>query len=251
MRFCLRNAFGFCNGPLATVGHFCVTMTYLLLIIGTMLLGLLASWRVKSTFRRFSQIPGMAGLTGAQVAQRILSAHGIRDVEVVPIEGEMTDHYDPIHKRLALSEPVYGSTSISAQGVAAHECGHALQHAVAYKPLHWRMAAVGITNFASSGVFFLMIVGMFIAPKLSLMVAAILFGIIMMFNLITLPVEFDASRRAKLVLGQLGITRTMDEANGVSSVLNSAALTYVAAFVSSLATFLYYLVPLVTGREES
>lgn len=224
---------------------------YIILIVGTMVLGLLASWKVKSSFRKYSQIPGGSGLTGAQVAQRILSAHGIHDVEIVPIEGEMTDHYDPSNKRLALSEPVYGSSSIAAQGVAAHECGHALQHAVAYAPLNWRMAAVGVTNFASSAVFFLMIGGMLIAPKLSLTLAAIAFGIIMLFNLVTLPVEFDASRRAKLVLGQLNIARTQQDASGVSHVLNSAALTYVAAFVSSLATFLYYLVPLLTGREEN
>ncbi len=223
---------------------------YLILIFGTMALGLLASWRVRSSFNHYSAFAGSSGLTGAQVAQRILSAHGIHDVTVVPTPGHMTDHYDPTNKRLALSEPVFGSTSIAAQGVAAHECGHALQHAAAYQPLQWRMAAVGVTNFASSGIWFLMLGGMFIAPKLSLTLAAVLFGIIMLFNLITLPVEFDASRRAKLVLGQLGITSNMDEAKGVSNVLNSAALTYVAAFVSSLGTFLYYLLPLLTGRGE-
>jgi Zn-dependent membrane protease YugP len=224
--------------------------TYILLIVGTMLLGLLASWRVKSSFRRFSQIPSASGLTGAQVARLILQRNGIHDVAIVPVEGEMTDHYDPTNKKLALSEPVYGSSSLAAQGVAAHECGHALQHAVAYQPLHWRMAAVGITNLASSSIFVIMIVGMLIAPKVSLVLAAIAFGVIMLFNLVTLPVEFDASRRAKLVLRQLGIIRSDQEAAGVSHVLNSAALTYVAAFVSSLGTFLYYLVPLLTGRDE-
>jgi uncharacterized protein len=227
-----------------------MTLSYIILIAATILIGLLASWRVRSSFRKFSAVPGAAGMTGAQIAQQILRAHGIRDVEVVPVEGQLTDHYDPINKRLALSEPVYGSTSIAAQGVAAHECGHALQHAAAYAPLQWRMSAVGITNFASSAIFFVMIGGMFIAPKVSLMVAAIAFGIIMLFNLVTLPVEFDASRRAKIVLGQLGITRSHEEAQGISTVLNSAALTYVAAFVSSLATFLFYLVPMFTGREE-
>ncbi len=234
------------------MGHFAAVMNmyYIMLIVGTMLLGFLASWRVKSSFRKFSAIPGRSGLTGAQVAQMILREHGIYDVEVVPIEGELTDHYDPTNKRLALSEPVYGSSSLAAQGVAAHECGHALQHAAAYQPLHWRMAAVGITNVASSGVFILMIAGMFLAPMVSLMLASIAFGIIMLFNLVTLPVEFDASRRAKLVLRQLGILRGDDEAAGVSTVLNSAALTYVAAFVSSLGTFLYYVIPLLTGRSE-
>jgi Zn-dependent membrane protease YugP len=215
-----------------------------------MLLGLLASWKVKSAFNKYAQMPSASGLTGAQVAQMILQQHGIRDVSIVPVDGDMTDHYDPTNKRLALSERVYGSSSIAAQGVAAHECGHALQHAAAYQPLHWRMSAVGVTNLASSGVFWIMIVGMFIAPKVSLMLAAVAFGIIMLFNLITLPVEFDASHRAKQVLRQLGIIRSDDEANGVSHVLNSAALTYVAAFVSSLGTFLYYVTPLLGGNDD-
>ena len=234
------------------MGH-CVAImnaTYIMLIVGTMALGFWASWRVKSAFRKYSAVPGTSGLTGAQVAQMILQRNGIHDVTIVPIEGEMTDHYDPMNKRLALSEPVYGSSSIAAQGVAAHECGHALQHAVAYQPLKWRMASVGITNIASSGVTILLLVGMFIAPKVALPLAALAFGIIMLFNLITLPVEFDASRRAKIVLRQLGIIQSDDDAGGVNKVLNSAALTYVAAFVSSLGTFLYYLMPLLTGRSD-
>jgi Zn-dependent membrane protease YugP len=233
------------------VGHYAsMNIYYILLIVGTMLLGFLASWRVKSAFSKFSAVASSSGLTGAQVAQMILQRHGINNVEIVPIEGEMTDHYDPTRRRLALSEHVYGSSSIAAQGVAAHECGHALQHAVAYQPLHWRMAAVGITNIASSSIFFVLIIGMLIAPRLSLMVAAVAFGIIMLFNLITLPVEFDASRRAKIVLRQLGIVQSDAEAAGVNHVLNSAALTYVAAFVSSLGTFVYYLVPLLRGSDD-
>ncbi|MBP7948774.1 MAG: zinc metallopeptidase [Verrucomicrobiales bacterium] len=227
-----------------------MTPLYILLIVGTLGLGLFASWRVRSAFSRYSKIPAASGLTGAQVARRILQAHGIHDVEIVATEGQLTDHYDPLHKRLALSEPVYGSSSIAAQGVAAHECGHALQHAVAYAPLQWRMAAVGITRIASFVPFLVLSIGMFIAPMLSLKVAAIAFGIIMLFNLVTLPVEFDASRRAKEILLRMGMVRAGDESAGVNHVLNNAALTYVAAFISSLATFLYYLMPLLTGRSD-
>lgn len=223
---------------------------YIILIIATMALGGIAAWRVRSTFNRFAQVRSTSGLTGAQVARQILQAHGIHDVEVVPVEGNLTDHYDPAHKRLALSEPVFHSSSLSAQGVAAHECGHAIQHAAAYAPLHWRMAAVGLTNFASSAIFFVMTIGLFIAPRVSTMIAAVAFGIMMLFNLITLPVEFDASRRAKEILGRLGIVQHGQEAGAVSRVLNAAGFTYVAAFVTSLATFLYYLLPLLTGRSD-
>jgi Zn-dependent membrane protease YugP len=156
-----------------------------------------------------------------------------------------------VNKRLALSEAVYGSRSVAALGVAAHEAGHALQHAQAYAPLGWRMSAVKVTTFASGAMMFLPIafslLGLF---KLGMIFMCVGMGIIMLFNLVTLPVEFDASKRAKVLLTRSGIIRSGEEERGVNEVLNAAGLTYVAAFVSSLAYLFYYLMPLLSGREE-
>jgi len=224
---------------------------FLLLLGGTMAISLIAGARVKSMFRRWSGVSASSGLTGAQAASQILRQAGIYDVEVVPHEGILSDHYDPVNKRLALSEAVYGSRSVAALGVAAHEAGHALQHAQAYAPLGWRMSAVKVTTFASGAMMFLPIafslLGLF---KLGMIFMCVGMGIIMLFNLVTLPVEFDASKRAKVLLTRSGIIRSGEEERGVNEVLNAAGLTYVAAFVSSLAYLFYYLMPLLSGREE-
>jgi Zn-dependent membrane protease YugP len=225
-----------------------------LIFIGTMLVSMLASWRVRSSFNRFSQVPSSSGLTGAEAARRILHSSGINDVEVVPVQGSLTDHYDPINKRLALSETVYNQTSVAALGVAAHECGHALQHQQAYAPLYARMAMVKIQGFASQTVMWLPMIGMFtglLSPKLMIPIIAMGWGVIMLFNLITLPVEFDASHRAGKVLTGMGIIRTQEEANGVEKVLKAAGWTYVAAFLTSLAYLLWHLLPLLTGGRRS
>ena len=225
-----------------------------LIFIGTMLVSMLASWRVRSSFNRFSQVPSSSGLTGAEAARRILRTSGINDVEVVPVQGSLTDHYDPINKRLALSETVYNQTSVAALGVAAHECGHALQHQQAYAPLHARMAMVKVQGIASQTVMWLPMIGMFtglLSPKLMIPIIAMGWGVIMLFNLITLPVEFDASNRAGKVLTGMGIIRTQDEANGVEKVLKAAGWTYVAAFLTSLAYLLWHLLPLLTGGRRS
>jgi Zn-dependent membrane protease YugP len=225
-----------------------------LIFIGTMLVSMLASWRVRSSFNRFSQVPSSSGLNGAEAARRILHSSGINDVEVVPVQGSLTDHYDPINKRLALSETVYNQTSVAALGVAAHECGHALQHQQAYAPLHARMAMVKIQGFASQTVMWLPMIGMFtglLSPKLMIPIIAMGWGVIMLFNLITLPVEFDASHRAGKVLTGMGIIRTQEEANGVEKVLKAAGWTYVAAFLTSLAYLLWHLLPLLTGGRRS
>ena len=172
-----------------------------LIILGTFALGLIASWRVRSNFNRFSRFPASSGLSGAETAQLILRSNGITDVEVVPVPGTLTDHYDPTHKRLALSEMVYGGHSVAALGVAAHECGHALQHHRAYAPLHARMALVKTQGIATQMVFWLPLLGMFfqiITPSSLFFLLAVGWGLIMLFNLITLPVEFDASRRAEM-----------------------------------------------------
>jgi Zn-dependent membrane protease YugP len=224
-----------------------------ILFIGTMLISLLASWRVRSNFKRFSRVPASSGLTGSEAARRILHASGINDVEVVPVPGNLTDHYDPIHKRLALSESVYNDNSVAALGVAAHECGHALQHQQAYAPLHARMAMVKVQNVASQTVMWLPLLGAFtgiLSPKLILPILAVGWGVIMLFNLITLPVEFDASHRAGKALTGMGIIRTQEEAYGVEKVLKAAGWTYVAAFLTSLAYMLWHILPLITGGRR-
>jgi len=224
-----------------------------ILFIGTMVLSLWAAARVKSVYHRYNQGVVMSGLTGGEAAYEIIRQAGIRDVEITHQDGMLGDHYDPLHKRLVLSTENYYGRSPAALGVAAHECGHAIQHQMAYKPLHWRMAAVGITSYASQIAMFLPILGWMtglISPMMGLMIAAVAWGIIMLFNLITLPVEFDASRRAKVVLSNLGMIAPGEEAVAVRKVLDAAAWTYVAAFVTSLAYFLMYLLPLLTGGRS-
>jgi len=224
-----------------------------LLFIGTMLVSMLAAWRVRASFNHFSRVPVASGLTGAEAARRILHANGITDVEVVPVQGSLTDHYDPTNKRLALSESVYNQSSVSALGVAAHECGHALQHQQAYAPLHARMAMVKVQGIASQTVMWLPLLGMatgMLSPKLVFPILAIGWGVIMLFNLITLPVEFDASNRAGKALGTMGLIRTPEEARGVEKVLKAAGWTYVAAFLTSLAYLLWHLLPLLAGRRD-
>lgn len=227
-----------------------------LLFFGTMGLSLWATMRVKSVYNRYSQGVVSSGITGGQVAAEILRRTGIYDVEITHAEGMLGDHYDPLHKRLVLSAQNYFGRSPAALGVAAHECGHAIQHARAYGPLHLRMAAVGITTYANYIVMFLPLLGMatgFLTPVVGLTILAVAWGIIMLFNLVTLPVEFDASRRAKAVLAEFGFIAPGEEATGVKKVLDAAAWTYVAAFITSLAYFLWHLLPLLMGgrsREE-
>lgn len=227
---------------------------YLLVFLATMALALLAQMYVKAKFHRYSRVAGSSGYTGAEVAAEILRRNGINEVTIQEHQGFLGDHYDPIHKRLVLSPDVYHGNSLAALGVAAHEVGHAIQHKNAYLPLHLRMAAVGATNFASQIVTWLPLLGMgtgLLSAKLGLTLVAMGWAVIMLFNLITLPVEYDASRRAKEMLGRLGFVRTPQEAAGVASVLNAAALTYVAAFVTSLLYMLIYLLPLLTGRSRN
>ena len=223
------------------------------LIMGaTLVLSLGAMGYLKSVYARTSKIPIASGLTGAQAAARILQASGIRDVEIVEGQGFLGDHYDPLNKKLVLSPDNYEGTSAAQVGVAAHECGHALQHQQHYAPLQLRMSAVYATNFANSAVMWVVFATMFfhlISPYVATWILALCFGIIMGFNLITLPVEFDASHRAKVVLQQLGIVRPGAEAQAVNETLNAAGLTYVAAFVGSLLQFLYYLMLMNSRRN--
>lgn len=226
----------------------------LVLFLFTMGISLIAVMRTKSVFLHYSQIPTQSGLTGAEVAARILSAAGIHDVQIIENEGMLSDHYDPLNKRLVLSRENYHGTSVAAAGVSAHECGHAIQHKIAYAPLKWRMASVGITTYANQVVMWLPLLGMFthaISPYTGLMIMAVAWGIIMLFNLITLPVEFDASRRAKLVLPKMNLITSPAEEEGVRKVLDTAGWTYVAAFITSLLYFMWYLLPILLGGRRN
>ena len=226
---------------------------YWLLLFGTLAISLYASWRVRGAYARFSQMPASSGYTGARIAQRILDINGIRDVTVHSQPGHLTDHYDPAHRRLVLSDENYHGTSVAALGVAAHEAGHAIQHQALYAPLQWRMAAVSVTGVASQIVLWLPLLGMItglLQTKTGLLVICAAWGVLMLFQLVTLPVEFDATRRAKAVLAQTGALRPGEETEGMNKVLNAAALTYVAAFISTLATFLWYLMHFLGGRRD-
>lgn len=224
-------------------------MTFLF-IIAAMLLALYAQWKVSSNYKRYSQVRASSGYTGAQIAQRILDLNSIRDVTIHAAPGHLIDHYDPSNRRLVLSEENYHGQSVAALGISAHECGHAIQHAKAYAPLQWRMAAVGITTTAGYVIGIFGIAAMF-APKIFLPILVVAFGIITLFQLVTLPVEFDATARAKKVLASTGAVAQGAEFTAMSKVLDAAALTYVAAFLSALANLLYYLLPLLMGGRSS
>lgn len=221
-----------------------------IIFLGTMALSGLASLLVKGAFARYSKMPSSSGLTGAEAAQRILNNAGIRDVTIHAQPGALTDHYDPTNRRLVLSEENYYGNSVAAIGIAAHESGHALQHQARYLPLELRMAAVGITNSAGMIIPVVGFLGYFFAPRLALLLMAAAMGIIMLFQLITLPVEFDATARAKRVVGQLGLVGPGEQTSGMNKVLDAAALTYVAAFVSAFAYFAYYLLQASGGRRD-
>jgi Zn-dependent membrane protease YugP len=223
------------------------------LIAATFLLSLWASLRVKSIYRKYAKIPSITGLTGAQAAEKVLKDAQVEGVTIVSCQGELTDHYDPRHKKLVLSEGNFHSNSIAALAVAAHEAGHAIQHARAYSPLHLRMAAVGMTTIASQIVMWLPLIGIvtgLVQPYTGGILMAAGWGVIMLFNLVTLPVEFDASHRAKLALEHCGILSDHTESYGVKKVLDAAAWTYVAAFITSLAFFLWHLLPFLLGRRD-
>lgn len=219
----------------------------------TLFLSLWATWRVKSVYHENNMDPVASGLTGMQVASEILRRNGISDVEIVSQEGLLGDHYDPTQKRLVLSEENYHGCTAAALGVAAHECGHAIQDAHGYAPLKWRMATVGITTFANYLVMLLPLVGIttgLLAPKTAAVIISAAWGVMMLFNLITLPVEFDASRRAVESLKNYRMISSGKEADGVREVLDAAAWTYVAAFITSLLYFLWHLLPLLMGGRS-
>ncbi|MEG1505685.1 MAG: zinc metallopeptidase [Lachnospiraceae bacterium] len=223
--------------------------TYILIIVG-MLLSLLASAKVKSSYAKYSQVRCKGGYTGAEAAERILKDAGIYDVQIEPVSGKLTDHYDPKNKVLRLSDNVYSSSSVAAIGVAAHECGHAIQHSKGYAPLAIRSAIVPAANLGATISWPLILVGFFITGSGSILVqlGILLFSLAVLFQLVTLPVEFNASGRALRILGENGILYE-DEIGGARSVLRAAALTYVAAAAASILQLLR-LVMLFGGRDR-
>src|ERR1700694_1987750 len=213
-----------------------------LLYIGVpLIIGLWAQIRVSSAFSKWSKVRASSNITGAECAREILQAAQIHDVDVVETNDFLGDHYDPTKKKLCLSSNVFNTPSVAALGIAAHETGHAIQHAKAYAPLKWRMAVVPMTQVASQMLPFI-IFGGFIFHLTGLITLGIYcYMILLAFQLITLPVEFDASRRAKIILQQMGIVQPGDEVAGVNKVLNAAALTYVAAFIATLGNLLWLM----------
>ncbi|NLF71738.1 MAG: zinc metallopeptidase [Candidatus Anammoximicrobium sp.] len=214
-------------------------MYLVLVLLPGLLISGLASFMVKSAFNRYSQVRSMRGMTGAQAAQVLLDQAGIGDVRIVPAQGFLSDHYNPLTKELALSEQVYSSNSVAAIGVATHEAGHAIQHATHYLPLWVRSALVPMASIGSNLGLIVMAVGLMLS-KVVVLVGAVLFGAVLLFQLVTLPVEFNASSRAKRLVVEAGIVYP-EERGGIDAVLNAAALTYVAAAVSTLLTLVYYL----------
>jgi Zn-dependent membrane protease YugP len=217
----------------------------LVLIPGLALSGL-ASWMVRAAFNRYSRVSARSGMTGAQAAQRLLDRAGIHDVRIVPAHGHLSDHYNPSTKELALSAPVFGERSIAAIGVATHEAGHAIQHAQGYLPLGLRSAIVPLAQTGSSLGYIVMVIGLImlgmgaVLGKWVVAAGAVLFTGMLLFQLVTLPVEFDASARAKKLVVEAGIVGA-DERTGIDRVLNAAALTYVAAAVTTFLTLIYFL----------
>lgn len=224
--------------------------TYFLVIIGAVIC-LIASARVKTTFAKYQRVRSMSGLTGAQAAERILHSAGIYDVVIHHIQGNLNDHYDPRNKTLSLSDSVYNSASVAAIGVAAHECGHAIQHQKAYAPLSIRSAIVPVANLGSMLAWPLILIGLLFSRNSGsmLITAGILcFSLAVLFQLITLPVEFNASGRAIRVLGSLGILGD-EEIRQTRKVLSAAALTYVASAAASILQLLR-LILLFGGRRS-
>ncbi len=213
-----------------------------LLYIGVpLIIALWAQFRVSSAFRKWGEVRASSNITGAECAREILEAAQIRDVDVVETNDFLGDHYDPTSMKLCLSSNVYNTPSVAALGIAAHETGHAIQHAKAYAPLKARMAIVPATMFASRLLPFVIFGGLFFHITGLITLGIYCYLILLVFQLITLPVEFDASRRAKIILQQMGIVQPGGEVAGVNKVLNAAALTYVAAFIAALGNLLWLL----------
>lgn len=224
--------------------------TYILIIIGAVI-SMIASARVRTTFNKYNKVRSMSGMTGAEAAEKILNSAGIYDVSVQHISGNLNDHYDPRNKVLSLSDSTYNSTSVAAVGVAAHECGHAIQHQTGYAPLTLRSAIVPAANFGSAIAWPLILIGLFITSStgnLLINIGIICFSLAVLFQLVTLPVEYNASRRAVNILENTGILGE-EELRGTRKVLGAAALTYVAGAAAAILQLLR-LVILFGGRND-
>lgn len=213
-----------------------------------LVIGLWTQHRVKSTFQQWSEVPEDTGMTGAEVARRILDANGLQNVPVQGVAGALTDHYDPRTRSVNLSEPVYAAATISSTAVAAHEVGHAIQHAKAYVPMTVRSALWPVTAFASSTWTILLLIGAVMGALNLVLAAIVLYAAVVLFQIVTLPVEFDASRRAAIQLKTLGIANP-DESVGVRKVLTSAALTYVAGALAALSQLVFFAMTFLGGRN--
>jgi Zn-dependent membrane protease YugP len=219
---------------------------YLLFMLPGLLFSLWAQSKVKGTYQKYSRVANSAGATGADAARQVLNSQGLYDVQIEPIPGELTDHYDPRTRVLRLSQGVYSVRSIAAIGIAAHEAGHAIQHAKSYAPLKVRTAIVPAVNIGSQLGFILLLVGLFVSALHPVAWVGVgMFALSTVFAFITLPVEFDASARAKVALAQVGLVdggvRGGEEARGVANVLGAAAWTYVAGFTVALLQLLYWV----------
>ncbi len=224
---------------------------YWILFIGIALISYIVQQNLNSKFKKFSKVPLSSGMTGREVAEKMLQDHGIYNVIVTSTPGHLTDHYNPTNNTVNLSPEVYNGNSVAAAAVAAHECGHAVQHAVAYAPLQLRSALVPVVSFASNWVQWILLAGIIMVQTMPsiLFIGIILFAMTTLFSFITLPVEIDASRRATAWLQRAGITSNYDHPMAVSA-LRSAAYTYVVAALSSLATLIYYVL-IFTGNRDS
>ena len=221
-------------------GYYYYDPTYMLIVISA-LISLFAQFLINSRFSKYSRVRSRSGMTGAQAAERILQSQGIYDVAIQRVSGNLTDHYDPRNKTLNLSDAVYASTSVAAVGVAAHECGHAIQHARGYAPLSFRSALVPVANIGSQLSWLFIILGIFFGGSHTLiMIGILMFSAAVLFQLVTLPVEFNASGRALKLLSETGILQK-DEVSDTRKVLSAAALTYVAAAATAVLQLLRLL----------
>jgi Zn-dependent membrane protease YugP len=247
---------------------FMLSPLYLILVGPTLIFALYASAKTKSAFTKYSKVGSVSGITGAEAAAGMLRATGVtvvsseqeakatdNAVAIVPTRGFLSDHYDPRARVLRLSQDVYSGQSIASIGVACHEAGHALQHAEGYAPLSFRTAIVPLASFGSNLgvwlVFLGMILGMSGLGHIMMQVGVVLFSFAVIFTLVTLPVEYNASSRAKVAISKYGFTRSQAEDKGVATVLDAAALTYVAAALSAIMTLLYYVMLLSGNRSRN
>jgi len=229
---------------------FLFSPTYLMYMIPAFILMAITSWYVKAAYNKWSRVPAQSRLTGSQAAQRLISTSGLYGVQIQTVAGQMTDHYDPRNKTLFLSSGVANGTSVASLAIAAHELGHAMQDGEDYFPLKFRAALVPVVSIGSNLGWILIMIGLFLRFTELAWLGVLIFAGGAIFALATLPVEFNASARAKQLLAQTGIIQTDEEKRGVNNVLNAAALTYVAGLITAILQLLYY-VTLVGGRRRT